>query len=426
MKRGVHLKRQFLIWLILLEFAYILSFIFLVHFGIGNENNNRNRRRMQSESSKQCEMIVTDKVPLPSKTFYACEKEILFFDNMFAVLNNVTLRVSRSSNSKENGSRFSMFYNSNHCQNRINLEGLNLRNPVLSWIKKIQISNNIYNNSIYSQGVGFLVSRHDLNNLYHTMTLIYNMVVAKFLLRITHSTTVVIFVDAYDEKTVLRELWDTLFQEIVHIKKVSNALHFRTLIMVNSGYEGYLSHFRLPRLPLVSEFTQFVANKFEICNKRELNCSSINILIILRQDDRNQNDSIKVIERKFYNEDRMLSEIKRSLPEHTVRGVRLESFPIKTQFSFIAKTDFLIGIHGAGMTYALFLPEHAGVLELFNANRDTGNLHYRTISKWRNLFYRAWQNYRMKDEFPNFRTRFHARTIKYYVMEYIRFKCKSI
>ncbi|XP_061185499.1 EGF domain-specific O-linked N-acetylglucosamine transferase-like [Saccostrea echinata] len=385
-----------------------------------------NRNRMQSGSSEQCQWMATETLSVPSKYFHACEKEILFFDNMFAVINNVTLQNSRNSNSKKGDFTLALLYNSNHCKNQVDLRGLHLKGSILSWMKTIQPSNEtIYNKTLSSQRIGFLASRHDVNNLYHTMTLIYNIVVAKILLHVTHNITVVIFVDTHQEKTILQELWETLFQEVVHIKKATATLHFGTLIMVNSGYDGYLSHFQLPRLPFISEFTQFVANKFRICNNKKLNCSSINILIILRQDGRNEDGSVKVTERKFYNERKLLSEIKKSLPAHRVRGVRLESFPIRTQFSFISQTDFLVGMHGAGMTYALFLPEHAGVLELFNANRDTGNLNYRTISKWRKLFYRAWQNYRVEDEFPNFETRFHARIIKYYFLEYIRFKCKN-
>jgi glycoprotein 2-beta-D-xylosyltransferase len=258
------------------------------------------------------------------------------------------------------------------------------------------------------------------------MTQIYNIVVAKYLLQIVHNDSVVIFVDFHSGNTVLKDLWNVLFEEAMHIRSPVPRLYFDTLVMVNSGYEGHLNHFRLPTLPFISEFTEFLANKFEICRQRELNCLNMNILIILRQDTRNKDGTLTVTERKFYKERHMISQLKKDFPKYNIRGVRLESFPIRTQFSFISQTDFLIGIHGAGLTYTLFLPEHAGVLELFPSYRDTGNTHYRTISKWRNLFYRAWQNFNLKNEFPNFETHIPVRIIKYYIMEYIEIKCKTV
>ncbi|XP_048755573.2 EGF domain-specific O-linked N-acetylglucosamine transferase-like [Ostrea edulis] len=426
MKYILFSRRSLFVWLISLELTYILAVVYLVHSNIGRDDD---RRRLQEvvKRSDQCEKTRTQTLSSSSNFFYACAKEIKLYENMFAVLNHVVIEPSGDCLYQNNDTcGFNMKFLSTHCRNRTDLRGMHLKDPILSWLKALKITNKISDKPHSSRGVGFIVARHDVNNLYHTMTQIYNIVVAKHLLQITYNDSVIIFVDVHNEKTMLQELWNSLFKDAIHTRKPMPRLYFDTLVMINSGYEGHLSHLRLPNLPFISEFTEFFTRKFEICRRRELNCLNINILIILRQDTRNENDTLLVTERKFHNERQMLSQLRKEFPKYNIRGVRLDSFPIRTQFSFISQTDFLIGMHGAGLTYTLFLPEHAGVLELFPSYRDTGNTHYRTISKWRNLFYRAWQNFNLKNEFPNFETRFSARTIGYYIMEYINAKCKTV
>lgn len=50
--------------------------------------------------------------------------------------------------------------------------------------------------------------------------------------------------------------------------------------------------------------------------------------------------------------------------------VWFENMSIKNQMSLMANTDILLGVHGNGLTNLLWLPEHAGIIEIF------GNYHH--------------------------------------------------
>lgn len=416
--------------------VYVILFIYIIIYSddfLYNQNVV-SEMWLHSASDNYCFPSASSHAqqPLLFKFFYACDKEIVFFDKMFAVVSNVLfesfIRPQNQTPTSQPLTKFGLRSLSTHCAGVVDITGLHLKEPILTWVKQMRLTERFNDNekAPVHRDIGLLLSRHDEGNLYHAMTQMYNIVIAKLLLGISPNRSVVgIFADDYGSHTILQELWDSFFQETLPLSGESHRkFHFDKLIMINSGYEGYLNHHRLSKLPFVGEFKQYFKSLFGACSQRKLDCSSINIRVILRQDGMYRNGTIKVTERKFYNERNLLKEIQKSFPSHSVKGLRLENYPMKTQLLFISKTDFLIGVHGAGMTFALFLPEHAGVLELFPLYRDTGNVHYRTISKWRNLHYRAWQNFKTENEFPNFQTHFPVRVIAYYIQEFLNSRCK--
>lgn len=54
--------------------------------------------------------------------------------------------------------------------------------------------------------------------------------------------------------------------------------------------------------------------------------------------------------------------------------------PLATALRVMAGTALLFGVHGAGLTHAMFLRHGAALLELFCADRQSSNGHYRTIA----------------------------------------------
>ena len=77
---------------------------------------------------------------------------------------------------------------------------------------------------------------------------------------------------------------------------------------------------------------------------------------------------------------------------------------MQQQLQFISDADILIGMHGAGLTHAMFLQKHAGVIEFVPNYFSSSNEHFSAISSWRKLHYEKWVNTDMTNELPNDKT----------------------
>ncbi|XP_060582274.1 uncharacterized protein LOC132738700, partial [Ruditapes philippinarum] len=61
-------------------------------------------------------------------------------------------------------------------------------------------------------------------------------------------------------------------------------------------------------------------------------------------------------------------------------------------------TDILVGMHGAGLTHVLFLPKHAGVVELCPSYWKKDKKHFVTFARWRKIPHLLWYNKDRKRE----------------------------
>merc|ERR1712004_212146 len=93
-----------------------------------------------------------------------------------------------------------------------------------------------------------------------------------------------------------------------------------------------------------------------------------------------------------------------AFPTFTIRGVQIDLFDIRQQLEFVSSTDLLIGMHGAGLTHAIFLPDHAGLIELLPTYWSSANEHFQAIARWRHLYYDRWTNMDPMNESPDFYT----------------------
>lgn len=68
--------------------------------------------------------------------------------------------------------------------------------------------------------------------------------------------------------------------------------------------------------------------------------------------------------REQSNTDAMSDALKRQIPNTEVRIIEMENLDVKEQLQLLVATDLLITTHGAALATLVFLPPHAGVLEL--------------------------------------------------------------
>ncbi|XP_034178516.2 EGF-domain O-GlcNAc transferase isoform X2 [Osmia lignaria lignaria] len=93
--------------------------------------------------------------------------------------------------------------------------------------------------------------------------------------------------------------------------------------------------------------------------------------------------------RKILNEDELVKALKEN-PEYKVRKVVYnKKVPFKKQLEITRNSDIFIGIHGAGLTHLMFLPDWAAVFEIYNCE-DPGC--YKDLARLRGVKYFTWEN----------------------------------
>ena len=73
-----------------------------------------------------------------------------------------------------------------------------------------------------------------------------------------------------------------------------------------------------------------------------------------------------------------------------VRVVHLGALSTRAQLALIQRTSLLVGAHGAGLLWNLFLPEGATLVELLNL--ANANQYYANHCRWARRRYGKWQN----------------------------------
>ncbi|XP_066593339.1 EGF domain-specific O-linked N-acetylglucosamine transferase isoform X2 [Prorops nasuta] len=93
--------------------------------------------------------------------------------------------------------------------------------------------------------------------------------------------------------------------------------------------------------------------------------------------------------RRILNEDELVNALSQD-PEYQVRKVVYnKKIPFKKQLKITRNTDIFIGIHGAGLTHLMFLPDWAVVFEIYNCE-DPGC--YKDLARLRGVKYFTWED----------------------------------
>ncbi|XP_048257772.1 EGF domain-specific O-linked N-acetylglucosamine transferase-like [Haliotis rufescens] len=93
--------------------------------------------------------------------------------------------------------------------------------------------------------------------------------------------------------------------------------------------------------------------------------------------------------RRILNQEEMLAGLQR-LSDLEVQMVDFnKSIPFIDQLQIIHNTDLFIGLHGAGLTYMLYLPDWATVFEIYRCGIDDM---YPDLARMRGINYITWEN----------------------------------
>lgn len=253
----------------------------------------------------------------------------------------------------------------------------------------------------------FIVTRYEYVNIYHSMTDFYNAFLNMAFLGLNPDNVIVLLADAHP-KGGLDEVWSTLFHNYSRVGELRDQRHLvEDMVWVQLSYLSPLINHKINAIPAIEEFRQFFLDRYRILNiNRPLNCSELRVTFIWRRDylAHPRNPSGHVV-RKIKNEAELVAEVRHEIPNARVFGTQIDLLSMRQQLQMAADCDILIGMHGAGLTHTLFLPKHAGLVELYPTYWSEGNVHFKKIAHWRHLHYKRWVNHNPRLELANHYTK---------------------
>ncbi|GAB1600058.1 uncharacterized protein LOC106875510 [Argonauta hians] len=363
---------------------------------------------------------------IKSRTYF-CSKGIECFSGEFAKLNDVFIN-PKLCKGRVGGENLTDVINQSEDEEYLTLESgffrikchslssynFFKRNHLNDWWSALKGTSSFRNTKFFTETCFTIaITRYEYVNFYHTMTDFYNAFLMLLIFKQQPQNVRILWIDAHP-KGSLDSIWKNLFAGYTRLKMIKRPVMFHQLVWSIMGYNSPLMQMDRDTLPYVEEFRDFFLKRFNQTDSRKLDCSKLNVLFIWRRDyvahPRNPKG---IISRKVRNEGELIQIVRKRLSKnHSVRGIQIDLFTIDMQLNWISNTDILIGMHGAGMTHALFLPKHSGVIEFFPTYWPENNAHFQSISMWRNLKYLKWQNSDTKNEFINMYTHIPAIVMK--------------
>ncbi len=240
--------------------------------------------------------------------------------------------------------------------------------------------------------VTIAVTRYRYDNLYSVLGEIYNTYLIMKFLNVSADDVMILLVDAHPVHQ-LDSLWSYLFHFTMDLSNMNTLTHIKTLVWSPIEHDSHFFSQDLNRLGYIEEYRKFVLDRYGLSDKKVLNCNKITVLVIWRRDRVGHDGKIiKHIRHKIDNEQDLWFSLMENFPTDQINGSQIDQLQIRNQLHHVTNTDILIGLHGSGLAHSLFLPSHAGVVEIFPAYFGQISKEYSAICRWRNLKYKRWVN----------------------------------
>lgn len=244
------------------------------------------------------------------------------------------------------------------------------------------------------------VKRYEYANLYHTMTDWYNVFLVTKILDLSPKDVDILLFDNFP-RGHMDQTWEKLFGNIIKLYNTTKPVEVNTLIWNILGYESPLNYHGLLEVPYIESFRSFFLGQYSVNGKRLLKCESPSINFLWRRDYvAHAGNKRGLVSRKVANEKELVEALKKHYPNANIDEYNFEKHTFEEQLDIISRTDILISMHGAGLSHILFLPSHAGVVELFPLywRKFPGMNHFEAFARWRHLKYSSWQNMNPNNE----------------------------
>jgi len=245
------------------------------------------------------------------------------------------------------------------------------------------------------------VTRYEYANLYHTMTDWYNAYasVAAHGLVGQSGNIEVVFFDGHSWGK-LDDAWGALFGSYSFVKHKETPVCYKRALFVPAGYMGGVSLNTITKSrladsctgqPEAREFARWFLARFGFEPRPKSGAAGGPTITLMLRKDYLAHPRIgnRGATRKIGNEQEVVSALEAVAPGAVVLAMNPAELTMREQVEIISKTDLLIGVHGAGMTYALLLPDGAHVIEM-KPRSHRGEPHFKAMSNWAGLDYFAF------------------------------------
>ena len=233
--------------------------------------------------------------------------------------------------------------------------------------------------------------RYEYANVYWTVMDLYDVYLMTRFFNTTGKDTQVLLTDARP-RGHLDQLW-SIFGRVTMLQEIKTEVTFTKLAWRYGREYSPLLQQSAKSIPDLSGFRQFVLQRLGIPEPQKPDCDKLSILYIWRRDyvahPRNPSG---VIGRKIRNEEELLKATKSQFPTFQVNGVQLDKFNVTEQLRLISQSNIYIGMHGAAMTFSIFLPPKSAVIELYPQYYKSTNWHMTMTAKWAGHQYFEWHN----------------------------------
>ena len=383
---------------------------------ISEPHNGHHEPRVYCETSNSCSYTRydIDDVDFSPQNIQTCPN-VHIFAHSFVHLQNVLINPNRAKTQKGGEELFQVIgqtideedlklqfgYFTINCKFQMIPDySIYLTEHAKYWMQFVLAQNDSIQYSKTDNVLTVAVQPVEYANLYHAMTEWYNVFLVAYIFRKTTNCKInVLLLDGHPS-SALDITWSVLFGKVARAAFIGEKTLYRNLIWGIPGMHSPMNDHKSKVLPMVESFRRFFLARHKINCTENKNCQKLNILFIWRRDyvahPRNPNG---IIRRKIKNEFELVEKTKTWFPNYKIRGVQMDKLPMKEQIFLITKTNILIGMHGAGLSHALFLSKGSGIIELFPRETHPSNIHFKAIARWRKLFYTSWQNVRKWDDF---------------------------
>ncbi|KAF0981018.1 hypothetical protein FDP41_012806 [Naegleria fowleri] len=160
------------------------------------------------------------------------------------------------------------------------------------------------------------------------------------------------------------------------------------------------------RLKTLTAYTERIIEGFNIPTRSSQPSSEIiRVLLVSRRPYNKNGVEHSYMGRQIANEDDLLKALKKYELDHktiVVERVDFAQLSFKEQIQKTYHSDFLIGMHGAGLTHAFWLPpSRSAVLELWSLKEVQNWQCFEQITLWKGNLYEIWKNSNPKNHWKD-------------------------